>query len=279
MLELLQYEYFVNALWGCLFAGILGGIAGSYIVARRMVFMAGGITHAAFGGLGLGHYLGFNPGLTSSAWSVGVALLIEYLSRRGRERMDTLIGAVWALGMSAGIILIKITPGYAPRLDGFLFGNILLITREDLFGAGAVCVLAIGILLLFYKELLAVAFDEEFARSRRLPALLITSFMTALTAITIIAMIKITGLILIMAMLTLPQATANVFTRDLKWMMILSAVIGSLTSAAGIFIATFWNLPAGAVIVVLSGALYLLFRGLSNLLAIRKRHGSVVENN
>ena len=170
MFDILQYTFFQNALWAVLLIGIAGGIIGTYIVTRRMVFITGGITHASFGGLGIGLYLGISPTLGALLFAVGSALGVGWLSRRGTVREDSAIATLWALGMAVGIICIFKTPGYAPGLNEFLFGNILTVTSSDL---GWFALYTASLLLLsglFYRSLIAVAFDRDFAFTRRLPA-------------------------------------------------------------------------------------------------------------
>ena len=204
MFDILQYTFFQNALWAVLLIGIAGGIIGTYIVTRRMVFITGGITHASFGGLGIGLYLGISPTLGALLFAVGSALGVGWLSRRGTVREDSAIATLWALGMAVGIICIFKTPGYAPGLNEFLFGNILTVTSSDL---GWFALYTASLLLLsglFYRSLIAVAFDRDFAFTRRLPVRLIDYTMVVMVSLCVVLTILLVGIMLLLSMLTIP---------------------------------------------------------------------------
>ncbi|TFH48970.1 MAG: metal ABC transporter permease, partial [Bacteroidia bacterium] len=163
--NLFEYTFVVRSLLGALFASITAGLAGTYIVSRRLVFLSGGITHASFGGIGLGYYLGINPVVGAAIFGLGSALGMEYMSARGRMREDSAIGILWALGMAIGIIFIYLTPGYAPNLMSYLFGSILTVTNGDLIALGIISVVLILFTALFYRTLLYISFDENYART------------------------------------------------------------------------------------------------------------------
>lgn len=180
MIDILNYTFFQNALWAILLISITSAIIGTYIVARRMLFITGGITHASFGGLGVGYYLGINPTLSALVFAILSALGVEWLSRGKSVREDSAIAVVWALGMAIGIIFIFMTPGYTPGLTEFLFGNILTITRTDIFIFAAFASLLIFYTVLQYKTIVYTAFDADFAHTRGIKTRLVNYIMTFL---------------------------------------------------------------------------------------------------
>jgi zinc transport system permease protein len=250
MLELLQYAFFQNALLGSLFTAIACGMAGTYIVARRLVFISGGITHASFGGLGLGFYLGVNPILTAMLFSILSAFGVEWVSRSRQVREDSAIAGVWSLGMALGVIFIFLTPGYAPNLSAYLFGNILTVSSADiLWMAGLAAALTI-VFSLLYREIVYVAFDKEFALTQRLPVRAIEYLMMMFIAVTIVLSIRLVGIMLLMSMLTLPQMIVNLFTSDFRKIIWGSIGTGFLACVAGLVLSYFLNVPSGAFIIL-----------------------------
>ena len=214
MLSLLGYEFFQNALLAGVLASIACGIIGTFVVIRRMVAISGGISHAAFGGIGLGYYLGIEPLLGAIGFTVGAALIMGELEQRAEQNMDTLIGAVWATGMAFGILFIYVTPGFAPDLFGYLFGNILLVPTESLWFMATLDGLLLLLVLAYHRQFLAVAFDEEFARLRGVRVTVFYLLLLCLIAITVVLLIQVVGLILVIALLTLPAAVAVVTSVD-----------------------------------------------------------------
>lgn len=260
-MELLQYLFFQNALVGSLFTCIACGIVGSYIVARRLVFISGGITHASFGGLGLGFYLGVNPILSALVFAVASAFGVEWLSKKQGVREDSAIAAFWALGMALGVICIFLTPGYAPNISAYLFGNILTITTTDiLLIAGFTLLLVIGFVGNFHP-ILYTAFDPEFARTQGIRVRLIEHLMMVAIAITIVASIRLIGIMMLMSLLTVPQMTANLFTCRFKIIVILSIAIGIVGCFAGLFLSYYLNVPSGAAIIFVQVLCFLLCKG------------------
>ena len=186
MIDILNYTFFQNALWAILLISITSAIIGTYIVARRMLFITGGITHASFGGLGVGYYLGINPTLSALVFAILSALGVEWLSRGKSVREDSAIAVVWALGMAIGIIFIFMTPGYTPGLTEFLFGNILTITRTDIFIFAAFASLLIFYTVLQYKTIVYTAFDADFAHTRGIKTRLVNYIMTFFVATAVV---------------------------------------------------------------------------------------------
>lgn len=254
MLELFQYDFFTNALLAALLSAVSCGIIGTYIVARRMVFIGGGITHASFGGIGIAYFLGMNPILGAAVFAVLSAFGINYFTQRGNIRQDSSIAIWWSLGMAIGIVFIAITPGYSPNLMSFLFGSILTVTTADLIYMASLSVLVSLLFILFFRVIVMISFDEEFARARNLPVNLFNYILMALSALVIVASIRISGVILVLSLLTLPQATANLFTKKFSAIMVSSIFIGFFGMVTGLVISYYTDLPSGAtIILVLTG--------------------------
>lgn len=260
MLELLHYQFFTNALLAAVLASVSCGIIGTYIVSRRIVFISGGISHASFGGVGIGYYLGVSPILGAAVFSVLSGLAIEALSRKVDLRKDSLIGMMWSFGMAVGIIFVFITPGYAANLMTYLFGNILTVSSFDLLLMGGLT-LVVGLLFfLLFKEILFVSFDEEFARTQGVPTSMLNYILIALVALTIVINIRVVGIILVISLLTIPVVTANLLTKSFKNIIFYAVGFGFLSSIGGLFISYFFNIPSGATIIFVSIALFALLK-------------------
>lgn len=249
LIELFQYNFFLNAVAAALLASISCGIIGTYIVARRIVFISGGITHASFGGIGLAWYMGLNPVLGAAVFGVMSALGIEWISKKTDVRQDSVIGILWALGMALGIIFIYMTPGYAPNLMSFLFGNILTVGALDLYLLLALCIVTITIFIFFIRPILFVAFDEDFARTQKAPVQFLNYLMISLVALAIVLNIRVVGIILVISFLTIPQTIAGMFTSDFKKMILGSIAFGILGSFIGLLVSYEINAPSGATII------------------------------
>lgn len=265
MTSLFQYAFFQNALLGSLLTAIACGIVGTYIVARRLVFISGGITHASFGGLGLGFYLGWNPLLTAIGFSVLSAFGVEWASRSQSIREDSAIAGIWSLGMALGVIFIFLTPGYAPNLSAYLFGNILTISLTDIAWIAGLAATLVVLFSLFLREILYVAFDRDFARTQGLPVPLIEYAMMGFIALTIVLSIRLVGIMLLMSLLTLPQITANLFTSDFKKIVWGSIALGFFGCVAGLLLSYYLNVPSGAFIILVLVLLFLLLKAIKQL--------------
>ena len=259
-MEILQYAFFQNALAGSLLASIVCGFIGTYIVTRRLVFISGGITHASFGGIGLGVFSGINPVISAMVFAVLSACGVQWLSQRGDVREDSAIAVFWTFGMSVGIICCFLTPGFMPDLPSFLFGSILTIGKADLWLLAGLSIVVTAIFTLFYRSILSVSFDNCFARSQHLPVTFIEYMMMALIAMTIVSTLRMVGIVLAISLLTIPQMTANLFTYSFKRMIGLSIVIGWADCLSGLAISYALNVPSGASIIVVSIILYALFK-------------------
>jgi zinc transport system permease protein len=268
-MELLQYTFFQNALIGSLFTCIACGIVGSYVVARRMVFISGGITHASFGGLGLGFFLGIHPILSALIFSIASAFGVEWLSKKQDVREDSAIAAIWALGMAIGIIGIYMTPGYTPNIAAYLFGNILTVTTLDLWLSGSFAVAMILLFLRYYYPILYTAFDREFAQVKGLRVSLIEHLMMLAIAICIVSSIRLIGIMLLMSLLTVPQMTANLFTSKFKQIIIYSVLLGIVGCFSGLFLSYYLHVPSGAAIIFIQVLIFIAcktFRRLRKML-------------
>ncbi len=266
VVELLDYAFFRNALWGSLLASIACGLIGSYVVARRMVFISGGITHASFGGIGIGFYFGFNPVLSAMVFSVLSAFGIQWLSKNQNVREDSAIAVFWSLGMAIGIILIFLSPGYAPNLSEYLFGNILTISLTDIIFLGILSLILMLFFSFFYRPILNTAFDKEFAQTRGVNVAFFEYVLIMLVAVTIVLSIRLVGIVLLISLLTVPQMTANIFTHKFSKIMLLSVVISFVGCIAGLLMSYYLNVPSGAFIIFVLISIFLVAKLLMSVL-------------
>ena len=262
MIEALGYEFFRSALLTGLLASIVCGIIGSYVVVKHMISISGGISHAAFGGIGLGYLLGIDPLTGAFVFTVGVSGVVWVLMERAKQHIDTLIGAVWAGGMAFGILCISLTPGYTPDLFSYLFGNILLVPPEHLFLIFLLGLVIIVLVTALYPALQAVAFDQEYATISGLPTRGLNLLILVLIAITVVVLIQVVGIILVIALLTLPPAIARPFSRTLRGLMVLSTGVSMVLTTTGIFLSWIFDIPSGSSIILLGVLVYLVIIGL-----------------
>ncbi|MCG8582713.1 MAG: metal ABC transporter permease [Bacteroidales bacterium] len=260
LIELLGFSFFRNALIASILTSVLAGIVGSYIVARRTVFISGGITHASFGGMGIAYFLGFPPFLGAAIFAILSAIGIEWSSNKAGLREDSSIAILWSLGMAIGILFVFLTPGYTPNLMGFLFGDILTVQVSDLIWLTAIALICIVLVQLFYQVILAVAFDGEFASVSKIPVQTISYISSIIVAISIVLSIKVMGIILVLSLFTIPAAAANLFAKDLKKMMYFSVIISLIGSISGLLIAYYFDLPSGATIIFTLTFIYVILR-------------------
>ncbi|MDM8002348.1 MAG: metal ABC transporter permease [Bacteroidota bacterium] len=265
MENLFEYSFVLRSLLGALFASITAGLAGTYIVSKRLVFLSGGVTHASFGGIGLGYYLGINPVVGAAVFGLGSAIGMEYMSARGKMREDSAIGILWALGMAVGIIFIYLTPGYAPNLMSYLFGSILTVTDGDLIALGVISAVLIIYTAVFYRTLLYISFDENYARTFTRHVDLFRYVSVGLTGLAIVLNIRMAGVIMIIALLTIPANIVMLFTRRYLRIIVLSTVVSFAGISAGFAISWFTNLPTGATIVAVLVLFWLVARGIRTL--------------
>ncbi|TCD47723.1 metal ABC transporter permease [Chlorobium sp. N1] len=256
--EILSYEFMRNALLAALLSSVACGIIGSYVVVRRIGFISGGIAHTAFGGIGLGYWLGVNPLLGVIPVSLLAALGIGLLGKKAKVSEDTAIGTFWAAGMAVGVIFIGLTPGYAPNLFSYLFGNILTVPSFDLWMIFLLDAVIVATAFLFQKELLAISFDEEYASVSGVPSTAFYLLLLSLIALTVVVMVRVVGIVMVIALLTVPAAIARRFSRSLPAMMALATVLSLLFSVIGLWLSYLFNLASGATIILVAAAAFLL---------------------
>ena len=259
-MSIFEYTFFQNALIGSLLASILCGFIGTYIVTRRLVFISGGITHASFGGIGIGVILGISPIWSAMFFSIMSAFGVQWISRKGGVREDSAIALFWTLGMSIGIICCFLTPGFMPDLSSFLFGNILTIESCDLILLGILAAVVTLLFTFFLRPIQSIAFDRTFARSQHLPVTFIEYLMMAFIAMTIVSTLRMVGIVLAISLLTIPQMTANLYTYSYKKMILLSIIIGWIDCLMGLGISYQLNVPSGASIIFVSIIMYIMMK-------------------
>ncbi len=260
IIELLDYPFFVSAIIGVILISISAAIIGTYIITRRLVAISGGVTHACFGGLGLGYYFGISPILMAAVFAVASSVGVEWASGRFRLREDSAIAVIWAIGMAIGVMFVFMTPGYVPELNSFLFGNILTISRADLWNFAVFTVVLALFYAWKYKQIVACAFDRDFAAVIGLPARFITYAMTVMVAVCIVLTIRLVGVMLLMSMLSLPIMTAEIFCRRYGSMMALSVVVSVVCSLGGLLLGVVADVPCSAFIVLINAAVFLVSR-------------------
>ncbi len=272
-LDFFEYQFFINALIGVVIISVAAAMMGTYIVARRLVAISGGVTHACFGGLGLGCYLGWNPIALAAVFAVGSSLGVQWLSERQRVREDSAIAVIWSLGMALGVLFVFLTPGYVPELNSFLFGNILNITISDLWLFGAFTLVLALFFIWKYRQIVICAFDPDFARVSGLPVEMITTVMTILVALCIVLTIRLVGVMLLMSMISLPQLTAEVFCRRFGSIMGVSVLLSLLCCLTGLALATVVDVPCSALIVMVMASVFALARCLRKFIKRPEAYG------
>jgi zinc transport system permease protein len=256
MIEALQYEFMRNALAAGLLASVLCGIMGTLVVVNRIVFLSGGIAHAAYGGIGLAFFFGWSYLVSTVGFSLVAALVMAAITMRAKHRADTIIGVIWALGMALGVILIDVTPGYNVDLMSYLFGSILTVPASDLWVMLAMGALIAALVFFFYEDLLALSYDEEFARIRGVPVKGLYLVLIALLAVTIVMVIQVVGLILVIALLTIPPFIVEKYAKSLLQMMVGASVLGALFTISGLWLSYRFDLTSGATIIAVSGVAF-----------------------
>ncbi len=247
--DIATYDFLAYAFIASILSGITCGIIGSYIVARRIVFLSGGITHASFGGLGMALYAGFDPLLGALGFASVSAVGIEYVSRRGGIREDAATGIIWSLGMAIGALFISLRAGYATDLTSYLFGNILLVGRNDVVWLGVLTLVVVVGSVVWLRRLMYITFDEEYARSQGVNTLLANYIMAVVVAITIVLSIKVMGIILLLSLISMPTVIVNMLTKDYRRIALWSAVVAVCGNIAGFVLSYSFDLPTGSCII------------------------------
>jgi zinc transport system permease protein len=258
MIEALQFDFMRNALMAGLLVSVACGIIGTFVVINRIVFLSGGIAHAAYGGIGLGYFFRFNPVLGAVIFSLISALGMGIVQRKTRQRADTVIGVMWAIGMAIGIMLVDLTEGYKADLMSYLFGSILAVSANDLVIMLVLDIIIVVLAALFYKELLAISFDETFATVANVPVDAIYLTLMCMIALTVVMMMRVVGLIMVIALLTMPAAISGQFVKNMRKMMILASILGMIFTTVGLWLSYSFNLSSGATIILVAGAVYLV---------------------
>jgi zinc transport system permease protein len=276
MIEALQFDFMRNALMAGVLVSVACGIIGTFVVVNRIVFISGGIAHAAYGGIGLGYFFRFNPILGAVIFSVIAALGMGIAQRKTQQRADTIIGVMWAIGMEIGIILVDLAGGYKADLLSYLFGSILTVSATDLIIVVVLDAIIVALAVFFYKELLAISFDETFATIANVPVDAIYLTLMCMIALTVVMMMRVVGLIMVIALLTIPAAISGQFVRDMRKMMVLASCLGMVFTTVGLWFSYSLNLTSGATIILVAGTVYLLSATLQPLvrgwLSSRMKH-------
>ena len=263
--SLLAYDFMRNALYASLLVGIVCGLVGTLVVLNRIVFLGGGIAHAAYGGIGLAYYFGQDPLLGAILFSILSALGMGVVHLRTKTRSDTLIGVMWSIGMAVGIIFVSLTPGFKADLMSYLFGSLLAVSAGDLRVMALVALLVGAFVAIFFRSLQAISYDEVFSTVRNVPVSALYLLMLVMIGLTVLAAMRVVGLIMVIAMLTIPPAVAGLFLKDMKGMMLLSIGLSWLFSALGLLVSFTLNLQAGSVIILVAALSYLAAAGIKKL--------------
>ena len=273
MLDILNFEFMQNAIIAGLLVSFASGIIGSLIVVNRMVFLAGGIAHTSYGGIGLAVYFGFPIFFGASLFAVGAAIIMAYLTINQRERIDTFIGLIWAVGMAVGVILIDLTPGYNVDLMSYLFGSILAVSQTDLYFMSILLSIIIFIVTVWYRDILAVSYDSQYASLRGINVKFFYTLILVLSALTVVIAIKVVGLILVIALLTIPIYIAEKLSNSLSFMMFISGVFSSIFTLCGLWLSYEFDLTSGASIILVSTVslgVFLLYLKVQNIYQVKR---------
>ncbi|WP_163335653.1 metal ABC transporter permease [Desulfopila sp. IMCC35008] len=271
MIEALQFEFMRNALTAGLLAAIICGVIGTMIVVNRLVFLSGGVAHSAYGGIGLAFFLGWPYLLGATLFAFGSAMVMAAVSMRSKHRADTIIGVMWAVGMATGVLLLDMTPGYNVDLMSYLFGSILSVPTSDLIYMAVLGVALICFIGWYYNDLLIMSYDEEFAQVRGVRVKRLYFMLIGAVAVSIVIIVQVVGLILVIALLTIPPYIAERYTKSLFQMMVVSCVLGMLFIFGGLFGAYTYDLTSGAVIIFVAGLCFFLSMGFDKLMQMRER--------
>ncbi len=265
-----SYGFMRNALLAGVLVSIACGIIGTLVVLNRIVFISGGIAHAAYGGVGIAYFLGADPVLGAVGFSLLSSLAMGLVHRKEGQRADTIIGVMWAIGMAIGIIFLSLSPGYKADLMSYLFGSILAVSTMDLWLMAGIALLSLVFMLLFYWKLLALSFDQTFATVRNVPVGPLYLAMITLIGLTVVIAMRVVGLIMVIALLTIPPAIANLYLKDMRAIMAVSAALSMLFCTVGLIISYVLNFPSGAVIILVAGLAYVLAALIRSLLLRRQ---------
>lgn len=268
MLEALQLEFMRNALLAGFLASITCGIIGTLVVVNRIVFLAGGVAHVAYGGIGMAFFFRWPYMAGTFGFSFFSAMIMAAITLNDKKRADTVIGVLWAAGMAIGVIFIDLTPGYNVDLMSYLFGSILTVPNSDLWIMLCICVVIFVIVFLFYNDFLAMSYDPEFARLRGVPVTFFHFLLMGLISLSVVMVIQVVGLILVIAMLTIPPYIAEKFSDSLLKMMVFSSIMSCAFTVTGLWISYTYNLSSGAAIIMVGSIAFFI-----SIIAERFRFG------
>jgi zinc transport system permease protein len=252
MVEALQLEFIRNALAAGILVSLVCGVIGTLVVVNRIVFLAGGIAHAAYGGIGLAFFMGWPYVVGTLGVSVVSAGIMAAVTLKARHRADAMVGVIWAVGMAIGVILLDLTPGYNADLMSYLFGSILAVPASDLWQIGAIGVGVVITVSFYYNDFLAMSYDDEFARLRRVPVTFLYCLLLVMIALTVVMIIRVVGLILVIALLTIPPFIAEKFTGSLRAMMVAASLLSCFFTVSGLWLSYILNLTSGATIILVA---------------------------
>ena len=258
MVEALQLEFMRNALVAGILVSLVCGVIGTLVVVNRIVFLAGGIAHAAYGGIGLAFFMGWPYVAGATGFSLLAAGVMAAVTLKAKHRADAMVGVIWAVGMAAGVILLDLTPGYNVDLMSYLFGSILAVSLSDLWQMGLIGAGVIAIVTWYYNDFLAMSYDDEFARLRNVPVTFLYCLLLGMIAVTVVMIIRVVGLILVIALLTIPPFIAEKFTGSLRTMMVVSSALSCLFTLTGLWLSYLLNLTSGATIILVAAGGFVL---------------------
>jgi zinc transport system permease protein len=270
MIEALQFEFMRNALVAGMLTSIICGIIGTLIIVNRLVFLSGGIAHSAYGGIGLAFFFGWPYMVGAIGFALFSAMIMAAVSLRSKQRADTIIGVMWAMGMACGVLLLDITPGYNVDLMSYLFGSILSVPQTDLITMAVIGVLILSLIVYFFQDLLAMSYDEEFAQIRGIPVKRLYFMLIGIVAVTVVIVVQVVGLILVIALLTIPPYIAEKYTKSMINMMILSCFLGMFFTTGGLWLSYTFDVTSGAAIIFLAGIVFFVSMGVDHLLLLTK---------
>ncbi len=268
MIEAFSFEFIQHAIIAGILVSLSAGIIGSLIVVNRMVFLAGGIAHASYGGIGMAVYFSLPIFLGASIFAIAAAIFIAMLTMNSRHRIDTFIGLIWAVGMAIGVIFMDLSPGYNVDMMSYLFGSILAVSREDIYFMSALLAITIFVITFWYRDILAVSYDSQYAKLRGVNVKFFYTLILILSALTVVVAIKVVGLILVIAMLTIPVYIAEKLSKSLLSMMIIAGIVATFFTLLGLWFSYTYNLTSGASIILISAISLGLFLLLNRYIKI-----------
>ena len=275
MIDALHFEFMRNALVAGILTSIICGIIGSLVVVNRLVFLSGGIAHSAYGGIGLAFFFGLPYMVGAIGFSFLVAMIMAAISLRAKQRADTIVGVLWAMGMASGILLLDMTPGYNVDLMSYLFGSILSVPKTDLISMAVMGGIIILLVSYFFRDILAMSYDEEFAQICGIPVKRLYYMLIGMVAVTVVMVVQVVGLILVIALLTIPPSIAEKYTKSLAKMMLLSCLLGMAFTTGGLWLSYSFDMTSGAAIIFLAGIVFFLSMLFDQLFLLMRRRESL----